>query len=545
MPSSQHVASDLASNHLQGMPDIPVEETKAVAIDQEHGLPQALIGGFPAPPSHHGTLGSASSQGNPPTAAAMLGRAQHQSRVEGPIGKNVERLWSLLCLFLVKQLKNAGAPGHGLVEGGRKQATISMLQRAKLRHIHTLFLFAHLSLFHSPSGPQHHQLQQSQEIGPAQRSMSDPAYLMLLQAQQQGMMPRRFETSGMITDAGIDPRLGQNPASFAAAPHMLQPGGMAACGLMPDIYQQYLRGEATMSQHGGSGFHLPSGGRFFPSNLPLGFPPQELPPGNQPFSSAGQEGNIAPRALGDYQMMGVNRFGTAGGQYEGARLPLNAMPPFIGDPRFSQQPFPRGFASNLRDAGAGMGSYSGAASGIGSQYVNPPFSRALDFTEEQQQEGKEASSSSRRKVGDPIMLYLPSDDLNLSEYQCLARRQIELFAAQQIDVDSNAQGRNKPIVMGQVGIRCRHCAKLPPRHRSRGATYYPAQLKGLYQAAQNMASNHLCLHCQHIPASFRRELLALRERKSSAGGGKQYWANGARVLGVVEDESDNILRFRE
>jgi hypothetical protein len=141
----------------------------------------------------------------------------------------------------------------------------------------------------------------------------------------------------------------------------------------------------------------------------------------------------------------------------------------------------------------------------------------------------------------PSVLYMSCDDDSLSEYQCLVRKQIELFEARREDVDSNAQGRNRPIVMGQVGIRCRHCTMLPPKHRARGAIYYPAKLHGLYQAAQNMASSHLCEHCQHVPPDIRSELLKLRDRKSSAGGGKKYWADGVRVLGVFEDNDG--LRF--
>lgn len=135
----------------------------------------------------------------------------------------------------------------------------------------------------------------------------------------------------------------------------------------------------------------------------------------------------------------------------------------------------------------------------------------------------------------PIPLYITCDDDSLSEYQCMVRKQIELFEAQKQDVGSNAQGRNRPIVFGQVGIRCHHCSSLPPKHRARGAIYYPAKLSGIYQAAQNMASAHLGEHCQHVPADVREELLRLRDRKSSAGGGKRYWADGVRVLGVYED----------
>jgi len=143
----------------------------------------------------------------------------------------------------------------------------------------------------------------------------------------------------------------------------------------------------------------------------------------------------------------------------------------------------------------------------------------------------------------PIQLYISCDDDSLSDYQCLVRKNIELFEARREDVESNAQGRNRPIVMGQVGIRCGHCTMLPPKHRARGAVYYPAKLYGLYQAAQNMASSHLCEHCQHVPASIRAELLKLKDRKSSAGGGKKYWADGVRVLGVFEDEDG--LRFEK
>eukprot|EP00934_Nitzschia_sp_Nitz4_P009433 Nitzschia sp. Nitz4//scaffold211_size37880//7144//8464//NITZ4_007700-RA/size37880-augustus-gene-0.58-mRNA-1//-1//CDS//3329541961//9423//frame0 len=143
----------------------------------------------------------------------------------------------------------------------------------------------------------------------------------------------------------------------------------------------------------------------------------------------------------------------------------------------------------------------------------------------------------------PLTLYMSCDSDSLSEYQCLVRKQIEIFEARQGEVESNAKGRNKPIVLGQVGIQCKHCSALPPKQRTRGAIYYPAKLNGLYQAAQSMASGHLCSHCNHIPPAIRQELLILRERKSSAGGGKKYWGDGVQVLGVVEDTDG--LRFRK
>lgn len=140
-----------------------------------------------------------------------------------------------------------------------------------------------------------------------------------------------------------------------------------------------------------------------------------------------------------------------------------------------------------------------------------------------------------------VPLSIEADQRTLSEFQRLVRKHIELFEAIQEDVESNAQGRNRPIVLGQVGIRCCHCSHLPPKLRCRGATYYPTTLQGLYQAAQNMATGHLCKRCPHVPSELREELVRLKECKSSAGGGKTYWGDGVRSLGVFE--APNGLRF--
>jgi len=139
-------------------------------------------------------------------------------------------------------------------------------------------------------------------------------------------------------------------------------------------------------------------------------------------------------------------------------------------------------------------------------------------------------------------LFIARDRDCLSSYQCLLRQQIELFEAVDEDVKSTMPGRNKAIVLGQVGIRCRHCAMLPARYRGTGATYYPAKLDRLYQAAQNMAQTHFTKHCRHIPQELVNELSALLQgSKSSAGAGKKYWSDGARMLGAYE--IDEILRL--
>jgi hypothetical protein len=96
--------------------------------------------------------------------------------------------------------------------------------------------------------------------------------------------------------------------------------------------------------------------------------------------------------------------------------------------------------------------------------------------------------------------------------------------------------------VGQVGIRCQHCADLPLRQRGRGAVYYPTKLAGVYQAAQNMAVNHLNDFCHRLNAEIRNRLLELRNSKETASGGsKKYWAEACAAVGLYEDEDG--LRF--
>ena len=67
------------------------------------------------------------------------------------------------------------------------------------------------------------------------------------------------------------------------------------------------------------------------------------------------------------------------------------------------------------------------------------------------------------------------------------------------------------------------------------------QFDRVYQTAVNMATGHLCQYCEDVPKELREELLSLKEQKSTGGGGKEYWANGVRALGVLE--APDGLRF--
>ena len=134
-----------------------------------------------------------------------------------------------------------------------------------------------------------------------------------------------------------------------------------------------------------------------------------------------------------------------------------------------------------------------------------------------------------------IDMALPSDRVYLSEYQKLVRKQLEFFAAEQEDMEYSVQGRKSRPQEGQVGIRCKHCCNFNIRQRGRGAVYFPATLHAVYQAAQNMATNHLHTICTKIPTEIRDGLLKLKDhKKSNACGGKQYWFDACLVLGIEE-----------
>ena len=144
---------------------------------------------------------------------------------------------------------------------------------------------------------------------------------------------------------------------------------------------------------------------------------------------------------------------------------------------------------------------------------------------------KPPPSKTNNKTAVVKVLAMDCDRDSLSEYQCLIRQHMELFEATADDSVRNVQGRNKPVMVGQVGIRCRHCAVAG---NTQASLYFPTKLDRVYQAAQNLSAFHLCQDCPHLPAKARHEMLVLKERKSPAGGGKRYWAEGVQCLGVKQ-----------
>ncbi len=153
------------------------------------------------------------------------------------------------------------------------------------------------------------------------------------------------------------------------------------------------------------------------------------------------------------------------------------------------------------------------------------------------QQGRYSTKKDRpQRTTNAIPLSLIYDATRLSAYQGLIRQQLELFEATALDVHTTQQGRKKKLSVGQVGIRCKHCVNEPANRRGRAAAYFPSTLEGIYQAAQNMASYHLCGSCQSIPLSLKERIRSLRKQKGAIGGrfGKKYWAEGCRWIGLKQ-----------
>lgn len=148
----------------------------------------------------------------------------------------------------------------------------------------------------------------------------------------------------------------------------------------------------------------------------------------------------------------------------------------------------------------------------------------------------------------PFPLALSDDVSSLSHTQVLLRLHIEVFQATENDANTHARGRNKPVNVGQVGIRCKHCKHRPIHQRQKGSTYFPNSLMGIYQAAQNMSSVHLKSgRCTEIPEEVKQQFVQIMflAKEHQSGSGRHYWAKAAKKLGLVDTEKDGIRFIRD
>ena len=175
--------------------------------------------------------------------------------------------------------------------------------------------------------------------------------------------------------------------------------------------------------------------------------------------------------------------------------------------------------------GGGRGGRGGR--GSSSSNKNAPIAPAAVKSEKEKDDVQRWFSGS-------VQLGLPEDKFWLSELQVYLRCNFaEAFGATEADIAAPMHGRNKPIALGQVGIRCKHCRNDPPTERGQQATSYPSLISGIYNSVQQMLRLHLDC-CMSMPVDVRQKIEQLKMSSSARGGRKQYWVDSAKRLGLVD-----------
>lgn len=135
-----------------------------------------------------------------------------------------------------------------------------------------------------------------------------------------------------------------------------------------------------------------------------------------------------------------------------------------------------------------------------------------------------------------VPLSTDEDENWLSEFLCFVRADlVEIFRATEDDVRS--RNSSKKVVQGQVGIRCRYCAHLPPRRRASRSSSYPFTLSRIYQSLTMMLRDHFG-SCNAIPSPIRERFLTLKGKTAQgATGSNNFWEHSAKRLGLIDSES--------
>ena len=105
-------------------------------------------------------------------------------------------------------------------------------------------------------------------------------------------------------------------------------------------------------------------------------------------------------------------------------------------------------------------------------------------------------------------------------------------------------GRNKTIVIGQVGIRCKHCASISSNtttttsdgnhpNLAQHAVSYPSCIGGIYNIVQQMYRLHF-EQCPYVPDELKARVANLSKHTYNRGGRTSYWTESAKRIGLMD-----------
>ena len=166
---------------------------------------------------------------------------------------------------------------------------------------------------------------------------------------------------------------------------------------------------------------------------------------------------------------------------------------------------------------------------------------------------KPSSLSSSPPSNDKLcLLAMPEDSAALNDLHCFVRRNVEVFVATKDDAAAPSPGRRVRVKVGQVGLRCIHCARLPLKERVKRAVCYPPNVSGIYHSISNMKFDHFG-SCKGLSpearieftnlksSSGRRNTLSNNGSRGTSSSTAKYYEESAARLGLVD--TDGGIQF--
>mmetsp|Transcript_22500 Transcript_22500/g.33305 ORF Transcript_22500/g.33305 Transcript_22500/m.33305 type:complete len:1223 (+) Transcript_22500:316-3984(+) len=170
----------------------------------------------------------------------------------------------------------------------------------------------------------------------------------------------------------------------------------------------------------------------------------------------------------------------------------------------------------------------------------PPTSPIREYTGRHLQSarveaGPDGTAISMRTANGILLLALPDDKISLSETLCIVRENIEVFIATEEDVKAPAPGRKRPVVVGQVGLRCIHCRIATHQsEKVKRAVCFPSSIKRIYRTVIDMKLDHFKA-CKFVPVDFKVKLEQLKATNArSTGTTMQYFVQASKRMGMVD-----------
>eukprot|EP00549_Striatella_unipunctata_P007533 CAMPEP_0118675770 /NCGR_PEP_ID=MMETSP0800-20121206/1644_1 /TAXON_ID=210618 ORGANISM="Striatella unipunctata, Strain CCMP2910" /NCGR_SAMPLE_ID=MMETSP0800 /ASSEMBLY_ACC=CAM_ASM_000638 /LENGTH=823 /DNA_ID=CAMNT_0006571145 /DNA_START=111 /DNA_END=2582 /DNA_ORIENTATION=- len=137
-----------------------------------------------------------------------------------------------------------------------------------------------------------------------------------------------------------------------------------------------------------------------------------------------------------------------------------------------------------------------------------------------------------------VLLAISEDKEWLSDMDCFIRSNLEVFCAIEDDVSTAQSDRKYPIKVGQVGIRCIHCAMMDSDGARGTAVSFPYSISGIYESVREFQRLHLD-SCGSIPEETKSKMTGLKGSASLSSVLRNYYQHAAKALGLY-DTPDGI-----